>query len=569
MPTTDALYNLEYSAAVDLASERDMPFDRGQTMRSQSPLANDGFFIDLHGSMDKVNNNLPTPVVRRSPSPTGSASSEEVILFSGRGITHNGAEKPVNWPWLSNNTNSINNTVVRSGNVSQNKPDLSLAIHPRLSASHEAQRAPNRVSVETETQVRASKVYANSKRLRPRQKREMRNCKIEEDVILADYIAHINTDDRANETAQDPMHCTRQLNDMNTDNWYDESGVSEISPRAENNTSYSVRWEATDLEAFEGLSTSTEVLAEVNEIVAKRHRPSGPQYLVTLEGHTVDDARWYPVALLGGLTAQHKIRVYETKQAQLESQSPTSDSISGLDGNDLLIQELQDEFDDLADEQDLLDRHREKMTDEHMARLLSKQEELGLSSHQLLLYDGAEQVSSSAAAMRRPHRETSSCNTSNLHGKGEHRSRSRFPSTSLIANMLDEDPYGGFDVVDRDRPGIRSMVKGRGGKFHLELSDSDFEQTLQSQWKRDRNKKRIRKEERENLRAQGLLGRKGKAKSKVKHPAGTSLAEVKDQIVDFLGSTGEQYDLAPYPYLSVSLTAPALFYRPCLIEIAS
>ena len=546
-----------------------MPLNRAQTACSQSPLANDGFFIDLHGSMDQVNSNLPKPVVRRTPSPAGSASSEEVIVFSGRGVKHPGAEKPVNWPWLSNDSNSIHNTVTHSEKLSEHKCDQSLAVHPRSTASHKVTHASSRIRGEMETQVRGDKVHANSKRLGPRQKRKMRNSKIEEDAVLADYIANIDTDGKTSEMTQDPMHRAPQLDGMGTDSWHDESDVSEIKSRAESNTSNSVRWNATDLEAFDGLSTSTEVLAEVKQIVAKRDRPSGPQYLVVFEGDTVDDARWYPVALLGGLTNRHKIRVCEIEQAQLESHSTTSGFSSGLDENERLAQDLQDEFDDLADEQDLLDRHRERMADEHMARLLSKQEELGISSHEFLLYDGVEQLSHSATAIRRPYRETSSCNIDDLHRKDKHRSRYEVSSSSLMADVLGQDLYNGFDIIDRDRPGMRSIVKDRGAKLHLELSDSELEQTLQSQWKRDRNKKKIRKEERENLRAQGLLGRKGKAKSKVKHPASTSLAEVKDQILEFLGSTGEQYDLAPYSFLGVSLTSTACFYHPCLIEIAS
>ena len=562
------IFNLKYSTTVKLTSKRDMPLNRAQTACSQSLFANDGFFIDLHGSVDQVNSNLPKHVVRRTPSPAGSASSEEVIVFSGRGVTHTGAEKPVNWPWLSNDTNSTRNTATHSENLSETKDDQFLAIHPCSTASPQVTHASKDIRGGIETQVRGNQVYANSKRLGPRQKRKMRNSKIEESAVLADYIANIDVDGKTSQMTQDPMHRAPQLDGMGTDSWHDESEVSEIKPRAESNTSNSVRWDATDLEAFDGLSTSTEVLAEVKQILAKRDRPSGPQYLVVFEGYTVDDARWYPVASLGGLTKRHKIRVREIEQAQLESHSTTRSFSSGLDENERLAQDLQDEFDDLADKQDLLDRHRERMADEHMARLLSKQEELGLSSHEFLLYDGVEQLSHSATAMRKAYRETSSCNVDNLHKKDKHRSRYEIPS-SLMADVLDQDPYNGFDIMDRDRPGIRSIVKERGAKLHLELSDSEFEQTLQSQWKRDRNKKKIRKEERENLRAQGLLGRKGKAKSKVKNPASTALAEVKDQILDFLGSTGEQYDLAPYSCLGISLTSTACFYHPCPIEIAS
>ena len=59
-------------------------------------------------------------------------------------------------------------------------------------------------------------------------------------------------------------------------------------------------------------------------------------------------------------------------------------------------------------------------------------------------------------------------------------------------------------------------------------------------WENDRSKKKKRKQEREELRAQGLLGKKGKPDLKVKYAEGISMPQLKSEIKDFLLSSMER-----------------------------
>ena len=524
------LTDLKCRPAVSYTSQFDMIVDSEQKSCIQSPSTSEKFSIDLRGSASRVDTGFPMPTVRRSPSPEGSVSSEEVILFSGRGGSHCRAEKPINWSWPSNDPITISDPPAKVNEAPRDKHSTPVTSRKMLPILNKATSSINRFGGD-DCKVRGRQVPFTVKR--PARKRHGKNQrKIDQDAVLADYIANVDADDNVDGLALDDTHGVRQVDTMDTDCWQDEPDGSEALPRAESITSLSMTWESADLEAFEELSTSDEILAaEVKRIVSKRKRPSGIQYLVVPEGYTIDDARWYPMALLGGFTARQKIRAFENEQAQLETFSTATDPDSFSDKDAQLEQDLQEELDDVADEQDLLDRHRERMTDEHIARLFLKQEELGLTSHDLVLYDGVEQQSPSDYVAQRPRRNPDPGNVSQTPRKAKIR----------IRDVLEQDPYYGFDIMDQDRPSLRRKVKGRRGRIPLELSDSEIEQTLQSQWENDRNKKKARKEDRETLRAQGLIGRKGKANPKAKHPNNISLVKIKDQIQDFLGSTNEKY----------------------------
>ena len=78
------------------------------------------------------------------------------------------------------------------------------------------------------------------------------------------------------------------------------------------------------------------------------------------------------------------------------------------------------------------------------------------------------------------------------------------------------------------------------GYDQLDMSDSDLEATLVSQWKLDRNKKSIRKKEREELRKLGLLGRKSKIKNIKKKSFPKSGLQQEVQL--FLSSSKQRFD---------------------------
>jgi hypothetical protein len=122
------------------------------------------------------------------------------------------------------------------------------------------------------------------------------------------------------------------------------------------------------------------------------------------------------------------------------------------------------------------------------------------------------------------------------------RSNKSFPSATALADALDLEGYAGFDIMDFDRPSLRKKPKGRSLVGHLELSDSDLELDLEAAWKNDRTKKKARKQQRDQLRSQGLLGRKpGKPDLQIKYKSGMSIDHVKSELRDFLLSPAEKY----------------------------
>ncbi|KAF7515100.1 hypothetical protein PCG10_003921 [Penicillium crustosum] len=122
-----------------------------------------------------------------------------------------------------------------------------------------------------------------------------------------------------------------------------------------------------------------------------------------------------------------------------------------------------------------------------------------------------------------------------------------FPSASALADALESDPYFGFDIMDFDRPSLRKKSKGKKSIPDVVLSDSEFEFERQEVvWQNDRNKKKMRKMERAELRAQGLLGRKaGHPDLKVKYPKEMNMEEFMTEIRSFLMSSKNSLSLPP------------------------
>lgn len=121
--------------------------------------------------------------------------------------------------------------------------------------------------------------------------------------------------------------------------------------------------------------------------------------------------------------------------------------------------------------------------------------------------------------------------------------RRRRHTTKLLSPTLafDVDSYGDFDIMDFDRPSLKKSKK-RDQVPSFGLSDSDLEWELESSWKNDRKKKKKLKKEREELRAQGLLGGKGKVNLKAKYSEGMNVEAIKSEIRGFLLSPAREYD---------------------------
>jgi hypothetical protein len=156
-----------------------------------------------------------------------------------------------------------------------------------------------------------------------------------------------------------------------------------------------------------------------------------------------------------------------------------------------------------------------------------------MGSKELLLFDDAADADEEDG-FTLPNR---SLNPFMLPSQKKNRSKrpiGEFPAATALA-----DAYDGFNVMDFDRPSLKKKPKGRKGKLILDdVDDSELEESMQAAWNSDRIKKKERKQEREELRARGLLGSKnGKPDLKQKYKEGMGIESIKDEIKSFLMSS--------------------------------
>ena len=492
----------------------------------------DIYFVDTVGSRPLVLTDLPPPVRPRPTSPSNSHSSDEVIVFGGRKRAQQLDRFKYTDP--ASTMGRKQHSLIHNGNTAviddrswYEASEVQKSLHPE-----------NAVVVKRRAAMPASK--GSTSRPRTRYMRSQKRHLDEE--IMADYIANIADGDASNDVSS-TMLKRRDLGGTESDAWQDEMEASSTEERLTRILGINSASASDDLHSLNDLSTSIGILGAIDHILSKRERPSGLQYLIVWEGYTVDDARWIPLSSLDMPGAEEQIRLFEVEERLVKEYpmgSEDSDEIS--DKDDMLRMELEEELDDLKDEEDLLERKKTRMTDEQIARLLSKQEELGLGSEELLLFDGDEDERMSedmdVGLLRKQ-----AVGYSNAYRQRKRRAQDVFASASSFAGVFDQDPYSGFDVMNQERSSLRRR-KGRRGALPFELSDAELEGSLQSAWENDRTKKKIRKQEREELRAQGLLGKKNKLDMKAKYAEGMSIDEVKNEVREFLTSTKERYGAA-------------------------
>ena len=522
--------------------------------KPNTELSNDVLFTDLKGTGQCTHISFLPPITKRSPSPAASDSSEEIILFVGRnssqgephmtrshtmdsggmsergGLTHSLPPELLHQPMATIIDDQIEDKP-RDSTLAQQRtfPDRPMPVVPKPTVPH------------TRELGNGDSTSIPGKRRRRRRQNRQRQTDVESQ-IMADYIANTNESDDIDDFARSFGLNQRDLGGSDNAEWEDEDTASVSEQQRDLPSKGLNEWDITDLQDFDEISTSSEALDNVERVLLSRQRPSGVQYLVVGQGHKVDDARWLSLAALDVPGANEKVRIFDEEQAEIERLLGECDSSEkSVSSDEQLAVDFQEDMEDLEDEEDLVAKRKARAKDEQIARLLSKQEELGLGSDSLRLFDGGgfdggEEVEAQLDGMWDEVVIIQDQNRS----KRKKRAPPNFPSATALAGVLDRDPYNGFDIMDQDRPSLRRKPKGRRRNLPVELSDSELELQMHMAWENDRSKKKKRKQEREELRAQGLLGKKGKPDLKIKYAEGISMLELKTEIKDFLLSSMER-----------------------------
>ncbi|KAI9369454.1 hypothetical protein BJX61DRAFT_536431 [Aspergillus egyptiacus] len=121
-----------------------------------------------------------------------------------------------------------------------------------------------------------------------------------------------------------------------------------------------------------------------------------------------------------------------------------------------------------------------------------------------------------------------------------------FAPATAFADALELDPYYGFDIMDFRRPSVSKHKKTKLPHFDMDTLDAELQTELLNTWNNDRLRKKSKKREREEFRAQGLLGRrKNDPDLKSKYADGISFEDLKSEIRLFLLSSKNSLSLPP------------------------
>lgn len=513
------------------ALKMDMPLDQ-----VVSSTANDGesprideetartFIVDVKGGQPIITGHPPPQI--RSTSPTPSNSSDEVIVFTGRDRAGRGLSKLQQTHKTM--TDSYDSRIrIIEDRVKENYGLLAVNVESVENSSVDSVSGAQMVNEQeafTQTDCKTPQLAAeigsinsgSSKYNRSHHHRKVKRDR--EQALIDDYLSNMDKKD----LGLGLSYNRRDLGGTDSDPWQEtETSFSDPTKKLLVDI-----WEPSELRDLDALSTSDEIFGSVKAILSKRNRKSGQQYLVVWEDHSVDEARWVPISLLTDANSTKLIDQFEAEDkmtaesfvAEEEGRDSDSDS-DHASGGDL---------EDSNDDSDLLQRKIDRMTDEKIAKLLAKQEELGMGSSELVLFDDSSEgdLERDMSIRLTPKLDRSAFRNV----PAMNRAKGDFPAATALA-----DAYDGFDVMDFERPSLKKKSKGRKGRLAFDLSDSELEESMAVAWDKNRSKKRERKDERQALRAQGLLGKKNsKPDLKAKYKEGIGIHAVKEEIKIFL-----------------------------------
>ncbi|KAK7992269.1 hypothetical protein PG996_012718 [Apiospora saccharicola] len=177
--------------------------------------------------------------------------------------------------------------------------------------------------------------------------------------------------------------------------------------------------------------------------------------------------------------------------------------------------------------------------DERLARILAKQEQMGLGGDEIFLYEGTgsgdddgDDWNIAPKTTPRRKKKGSSKTDKIIQKKGQ------FPSASKMAEAFDE-----LDLMDWHRPSLHNYNKRSQVPY---ISDSELEEAMNATFQRDRLKKAEKKKQREALRAQGLLGKNVDPEDpRIKYPGGMTKDDLVFELEQFIMGDDEQLNLPP------------------------
>ncbi|KAG9228808.1 hypothetical protein BJ875DRAFT_223578 [Amylocarpus encephaloides] len=506
------------------------------------------FIIDTCGSQI-VSPSLPAPNIR-PVSPTPSDSSEEVILFRGRGRQpRTFSDRPRKAAVNANDSTVDKKIKIIEGKLREKEELLEAARYrnnfqqdSRNVTQPDLQRLPLVDDSRDDSKSGPREGQRSRRQQRKRNFQQSTKQQNDEDALFADYIANIDAEESLGEASGTLQ--SRELGGAEYGIYQEEqasfSSEAFLTDAPHDHTPN--EWDASDLQDFEESSTSDTGLDAFGAILSKRNSKSGTQYLVVFENQSVD-ARWVEESNFTSADARRLMSDYETSaklvaEAMKDVDGPTDSA--GVNGS---LEDDDEEDEDNDDDADLSRIRLDRMSDEHIARLLAKQEELGMGSDQLVLLDHEVDNKSDEYEGFSTFQQSSFNSTM---AKRSKRSGARCPRGVFPAAHALVDGYDGFDVLDFDRPSLKKKPKGRKGKLQYDISDSELENDMQNAWENDRLKKKERKQQREELRAQGLLGSDNKKPNlQGKYKEGMRMYAVKEEIKEFLMRTDTTLALPP------------------------
>lgn len=477
----------------------------------------DEFFVDLCGDSELDLNMGKHTVQKRSPSPpeySSSSSSEEIVfvpkarrntlpakaLKQAQGVLED-ARCPVQIPKITTSPKSVPVSI---------QTTITTVTGFVLPKSQEKE-------VVKFSEWNGKRATRGNKRRRRRQKK----YKGSDDEAIDDYIKNL-TEQQVGETCSG----TSLPNLGPKGDWMDESSLTDKDGAASDSDAverYKNGWSEDDLRDFDDLSTDEGgVGGRITKIMSSRTRPSGLQYLIQWDGYDTDDAVWVLADSLDS-SAEPKLKIFNELARMNAAQTDDSSDEKGSEEGEVSDDEV--EVDEADQDEDL-----------RLAKLLQRQEDLGLGD---VGYSGdvtdLEDELFPVGVRSRKQKQKARQNALDVFADPL---TGQFPSASRMA-----DAYEGFDVMDWERPSIATSRTGRkktskGKMIAPSLSDSELDAHLANVWQKDRQKKKLRKIEREELRAQGLLGAKakntGRPNPSAKYKDGITIAQVYNEIRDFM-----------------------------------